>query len=52
MSDVGKIGKESAAARFAAATPANEFSIQEEKPYAEVCSAALALVPYLPGRIS
>ena len=33
---VGKIGKESAAAKFAAATPANDFSIQEEKPYAEV----------------
>ena len=33
---IGKVGKESAAAIFAAATPANDFSIQEEKPYAEV----------------
>jgi mannose-6-phosphate isomerase len=33
--DWGKIGKESAAARFGAAT-SSEFSIQEEKPYAEV----------------
>lgn len=34
--DWGKVGKESAAARFAAAT-ASDFSIQEDKPYAEVC---------------
>lgn len=33
--DWGKIGSESAAALFAAATP-SEFAIQEEKPYAEV----------------
>lgn len=33
----GKVGKESAAAKFATATPSNEFSIEEEKPYAEVC---------------
>ena len=33
---IGKVGKESAAAKFAAATPANDFSIQEDKPYAEV----------------
>ena len=33
--DKGKVGKQSAAARFAAATP-SDFSIQEEKPYAEL----------------
>lgn len=32
----GKVGKESAAARYAAATPSKEFSIQESKPYAEL----------------
>ncbi|KAK6007446.1 hypothetical protein QM012_004260 [Aureobasidium pullulans] len=31
----GKVGKDSAAARFASATP-SDFSIQEEKPYAEL----------------
>ncbi|KAJ4305648.1 Mannose-6-phosphate isomerase [Kalmusia sp. IMI 367209] len=34
--DWGKIGKTSAAAKFAAATPSDGFSIQEEKPYAEL----------------
>ncbi|KAF2740257.1 mannose-6-phosphate isomerase [Polyplosphaeria fusca] len=34
--DWGKIGKSSAAAKFAAATAADDFSIQEEKPYAEL----------------
>ncbi|EKD15313.1 uncharacterized protein L3040_001680 [Drepanopeziza brunnea f. sp. 'multigermtubi'] len=34
--DWGKVGKESAAAMFAAATPADDFSIQEDKPYAEL----------------
>ncbi|OCL13677.1 mannose-6-phosphate isomerase [Glonium stellatum] len=34
--DWGKVGKDSAAAKFAAATPSNDFSIQEEKPYAEL----------------
>ena len=34
--DWGKVGKDSAAAKFAAATPADNFSIQEDKPYAEV----------------
>ena len=33
----GKIGKSSAAAKFASATASNDFSIQDEKPYAEVC---------------
>lgn len=33
--DWGKIGSESAAAKFAAATP-SDFSIEEEKPYAEL----------------
>lgn len=32
----GKKGSESAAAKFAAATPAADFSIQQDKPYAEV----------------
>ncbi|RDL38935.1 Mannose-6-phosphate isomerase [Venustampulla echinocandica] len=34
--DWGKLGKDSAAAVFAAATPAEDFSIQEDKPYAEL----------------
>ncbi|KAB8290889.1 hypothetical protein EYC80_008526 [Monilinia laxa] len=34
--DWGKVGSDSAAAKFAAATPADDFSIQEEKPYAEL----------------
>jgi mannose-6-phosphate isomerase len=34
--DWGKVGKDSAAAKFAAATPADDFSIKEDKPYAEV----------------
>ncbi|KAF2251232.1 mannose-6-phosphate isomeras-like protein [Trematosphaeria pertusa] len=34
--DWGKIGKSSAAAKFAAATASSDFSIQEEKPYAEL----------------
>lgn len=33
--DWGKIGSESAAAKYAAATP-SDFSIQSDKPYAEV----------------
>lgn len=33
---VGKVGKESAAAKYAAATETNKFSIEDEKPYAEV----------------
>lgn len=34
----GKKGSESAAARFAATTPAEGFSIASDKPYAEVSS--------------
>ncbi|EOD44222.1 putative mannose-6-phosphate isomerase protein [Neofusicoccum parvum UCRNP2] len=34
--DWGKTGSTSAAAKFAAATPSNEFSIQDDKPYAEL----------------
>lgn len=34
--DWGKVGSDSAAAKFAAATPTADFSIQENKPYAEV----------------
>jgi hypothetical protein len=33
---LGKKGKDSAAAKYASATPSDGFSIQEEKPYAEV----------------
>lgn len=36
--DWGKKGSDSAAARFAAATPAQDFSINADQPYAEVCS--------------
>lgn len=36
--DWGKVGSDSAAAKFAAATPTADFSIQENKPYAEVYS--------------
>ncbi|KEF55290.1 mannose-6-phosphate isomerase [Exophiala aquamarina CBS 119918] len=32
----GKIGKDSAAAKYAAATPSDTFSVQEDKPYAEL----------------
>ncbi|KAK1074557.1 Mannose-6-phosphate isomerase, partial [Friedmanniomyces endolithicus] len=32
----GKVGKSSAAARFASATPSDNFSIQDDKPYAEL----------------
>ncbi|KAL8860361.1 MAG: hypothetical protein Q9178_003332 [Gyalolechia marmorata] len=34
--DWGKVGKESAAAKYAAATESNQFSIENEKPYAEL----------------
>lgn len=34
--DWGKVGSDSAAAKFAAATPSDNFSIQSDKPYAEV----------------
>ncbi|KAI0390547.1 mannose-6-phosphate isomerase [Xylariaceae sp. FL0594] len=34
--DWGKIGSESAAAKFAAATPSDNLSIQSDKPYAEL----------------
>jgi mannose-6-phosphate isomerase len=34
--DWGKVGSESAAAKFAAATPSDNLSIQSDKPYAEV----------------
>lgn len=36
--DWGKIGSESAAAKFAAATPSDTLNIQSDKPYAEVRS--------------
>lgn len=34
----GKKGSESAAARYAAATPSDDLTIQADKPYAEVRS--------------
>jgi mannose-6-phosphate isomerase len=34
--DLGKVGSDSAVAKFAAATPNDDFSIQEDKPYGEV----------------
>ncbi|KAL9600180.1 MAG: hypothetical protein Q9219_003323 [cf. Caloplaca sp. 3 TL-2023] len=34
--DWGKVGRDSAAAKYAAATESNKFSIQNEKPYAEL----------------
>lgn len=34
--DWGKVGNESAAAKFASATPATDFSVQADKPYAEL----------------
>ncbi|RVX70967.1 Mannose-6-phosphate isomerase [Exophiala mesophila] len=34
--DWGKIGNDSAAAKYAAATPSDSFTIQENKPYAEL----------------
>ncbi|KAF2087349.1 mannose-6-phosphate isomerase [Saccharata proteae CBS 121410] len=34
--DWGKVGKESAAAKYAVATPSNDLSIEEDKPYAEL----------------
>ncbi|KAK2836062.1 Mannose-6-phosphate isomerase [Arthroderma sp. PD_2] len=34
--DWGKVGSESAAARYAAATPVDGFSVQSDKPYAEL----------------
>ncbi|KAI9776325.1 MAG: Mannose-6-phosphate isomerase [Candelina submexicana] len=36
LSQLGKVGKESAAAKFASATPSDDFTIQDEKPYAEL----------------
>lgn len=36
--DWGKIGNDSFVARLAAATPSDGFSIQADKPYAEVSS--------------
>ena len=34
--NAGKVGNESAAAKFAAATPSNKVSIEQQKPYAEL----------------
>ncbi|KAI9787011.1 MAG: Mannose-6-phosphate isomerase [Peltula sp. TS41687] len=45
--DWGKIGNESAAAKFASATPSNNLSIQEDKPYAELW---MGTHPSLPSR--
>ncbi|KAI9754597.1 MAG: Mannose-6-phosphate isomerase [Chaenotheca gracillima] len=45
--DWGKVGEASAAAKFAAATPSQDFSIQEDKPYAELW---MGTHPSLPSR--
>lgn len=37
----GKKGNESSAARFALATPASNFAIQDDRPYAEACNRSL-----------
>lgn len=42
--DWGRVGNDSSAAKFAAATPADGFSIQEDKPYAEVCQYCIILL--------
>lgn len=44
----GKIGKDSAAAKYAAATPSDTFSIQEDKPYAEVGSLCVSRYIFAP----
>lgn len=41
----GKKGKESLAAKYAAATPGGHFKLDESKEYAEVCSSLL-IWPY------
>ncbi len=40
----GKVGQDSAAAKYAAATEANQFSIESEKPYAEVLTPTPKLI--------
>lgn len=35
--DWGKKGQASVAAKLAAATPSSDFTIQDDRPYAEVC---------------
>ncbi|KAL8932453.1 MAG: hypothetical protein Q9211_006307 [Gyalolechia sp. 1 TL-2023] len=45
--DWGKVGKESAAAKYAAATESNKFAIENEKPYAELW---MGTHPSLPSR--
>ena len=46
--DWGKKGRESAAAKFAAATPSPELTIQDDRPYAEVCPFLLPCSPSPP----
>ena len=36
IGNAGKVGHESAAAKFAAATPSNKLSVQQDKPYSEL----------------
>ncbi|KAI9807817.1 MAG: Mannose-6-phosphate isomerase [Sarcosagium campestre] len=45
--DWGKVGKSSAAAKFASATPSTNFSVEDEKPYAELW---MGTHPSLPSR--
>lgn len=40
--DWGKKGNDSSAAKFAAATPAADFTIKDDQPYAEVCSSSVS----------
>lgn len=42
----GKMGSSSAAAKYAAATPAADFSVKEDQPYAEV-SISICITRYL-----
>lgn len=41
--DWGKKGSDSAAAKFAAATPADDLTIKDDQPYAEVCECLVWL---------
>lgn len=50
--DWGKKGQSSAAARFAAATPSSDLSIQEDRPYAEASSPMPACIPRRPSSIA
>lgn len=40
----GKKGSSSAAARFAAATPSSDFTIQDDRPYSEACLSSSSIL--------